>query len=55
MNIIMKNIEIQSVEEMEEFLHANQKAEFVIETRKGKYDFISRTQYFPIPKLHPNA
>ena len=43
MNIIMKNIEIQSVEEMEEFLHANQKAEFLIETRKDKYDFISRT------------
>lgn len=42
MNIIMKNIEIQSIEEMENFLSVNQKVDFLIETRKDKYNYISK-------------
>jgi len=43
MNIIMKDIQMQSVEEMESFLQGNQNASFLVETRKDKYDFIGQT------------
>ena len=43
MNIIMKNICIESIEEVEKFLQGNQKVLFVIKKRKDKYEFIRKT------------
>ena len=43
MNIIMKNLCIQSIVGVERFLQGNQRASFVVETTKDKYTFISNT------------
>jgi len=41
MNIIMKNIIINSIVEVESFLQGNKGVDFEITSRKEKYEFIS--------------
>ena len=43
MNIIMKNMQIKTVEEMGKFLEGNEQVDFEIASREDKYTLISDT------------